>query len=420
MINRHKTLRRKAPGRRARLVMLLVVMMLVPKPGFASCETGPAASTALTGWVQQSITLIQDFEQKIIDFFTDDIETGEVEMQTRIQEFDQNVQEGLMEWWEVEMRPTMQDMTKQLSTAIVNETQLILSQMDAAEQNRQLQHLTEVEMAAKKRHATSDFACQADSVNPGYGRREKMAREIARGTANDGAKRAVAAAGTPEAAGPVLVFADKWDNYIEYYCDSTAFDNTAGCDVDGPMPNADITLGSGFLWGERMSFNLDTPYNKQLYIDLHRNFIDHSTPSAIPTDRMQSPEARRQFNQIRSNAARKQSVYAVVGQIMADRVSGPAMEPLPEVRDIRVAAGVPLEDTTETPSKYEILHALTEERYMNPEFVVQITNNPNALLRDNLDSKSMHLQQVTQWQKRMEELAVMMAAGFAEDIEHRD
>lgn len=400
-------------------VMTLVVMLSIfaPKIAHAGCDNSGTSVTALVTWVKDTLSMIDSFQNGLSGFVSDDIDTGQDEVETRINEFDENVREGFGEWWNDDMLPAQKDLTAQINTATMHQTQMLQAQMDAEEQNKQLQEGRQLEIEARKRLAPSEFACQADTAYPQYGRRERVAQEISRGSANDASKRATAAAGTPEATGQVTVYQDRWERYKANYCDIDSNNGVSGCTVDGATPNDDISIGSSFLWGEIMTFNLDTPYNQELFEDLKRSFIDNNPPTSIPPTRLNSSAGVAQFNRIRSNAARKQSIHAVIGQMMADRVAGPATEPLYEIQDIRLAAGLPLSDTSETPSKYEILHTLAEERYMTPDFATQLIDNPSALLRNNLDSKTLHLQQVTQLHKRMEELSIMLAADYASDID---
>jgi hypothetical protein len=399
------------------VAMISMFVALKPKPAYSFCDNPASSVAALLIWVKDTLSMIDSFQGGLDNFISLDVSTGQDEVQTRVQEFDENVREGFGDWWNDDMLPAQKDMTAQLNTATIDQTKQLEAQMDAEEHNKHFQEGRQLEHEAHKRMMPSEFACQADSIYPQYGRREQAAQDISRGSANDASKRATAAAGTAEAKGPVAVVQERWERYKANYCDLDANNGVSGCTVAGATPNEDITIGSSFLWGEIMTYTLDTAYNQQKFDDLKRSFVDHNPPAAIPLTRLNSATGIARFNRIRSNAARKQSIHAVIGQMLADRVAGPATEPLPEVQDIRLAAGLPLSDTSLTPSKYEILHALAEERYMTPDFATRLIENPAALLRNNLDSKSLHLQQVTQLQKRMEELSVMLAAEYAHDID---
>ena len=402
------------------LVAASVFTLLRTKQAQAVCDNPIGTAISLGVWVVDGLNYIQSFDGGIQDFISVDIQVGQDETQQRIEEFDENTREGMGEWWNDDFKPSLHSMTAQISTAKIDETRNRLSMQDAENQTEFMKMQKEGEVEARRRLTPSENqACRMDTAGPTLGKRLTTVKEISRGSANDAVNESIAAAGTPESEGFLAVLRDKWDKLRTTYCDSLMYGG-GFCPGDGPMKNADISVGSSILWGEKMSFDMDLPANQELFQDIKRNFIEQNPAEPILEVTMETPDAIADFNEMRSNAARKQSIHAVMGRIMAMRASGPPGDPAPEIQSLRISAGVDPAMASLTPSAYETMHALTKDAVMRKDFVKEIINNPAALLKDTVATKSLHIQQVNLMYSRMEELSLMLAGEFARDMQDNE
>ncbi len=492
-------------------VLLVSLTVMQPRSAKAICET-PASSIATLGlWLANSFGLLGDFGGAISDFLIQDVETGQEEVDTRIQELDFNYREGWGNLWNAEWLPAMREELKQISTGAISEMRKKGSLIDADNEADRKADIQDAEFDLLEDGAPSENACQADTImgggsvsnsntpqqssRPGscggqsganianrqrFGayqdpascpagqtsRFEKeccdgqvythqktncgqdvtvnwnctndsagasggngeeragmtyatdISEDISKAIALDAMKRATANEGTPEAVGMTAVVAEQWEN-LDKYCDPTSNGGTLPCSGSAPpeLINKDMELGTAFFWGDRMTIDLNDQNYQELVVDAERTFTDQNPASAIPENILDRPQAVKQFNLTRSTAARKQAVHSVMGGLLGSRASRPESEPLPEVQEIRMQAGVPRENTTDKPSLHETMQALMQDRYTTPEFATMIVKKPAELYKDALDIESGHLMQWNMMYANMERLAVMHASEFAQDLE---
>jgi hypothetical protein len=402
------------------MVFASVFVVIRSKPAQAICDNPINSIISLAVWIADALQYIQSFDDGLQNFISVDIQTGQDETQQRVEEFDENTREGFSEWWNAHFRPALQDMTAQLSTAKIDESKARLSMHDAQMQ-QELQRI-QMERQADSHHRLepSEYqSCRLDSSMPSVGKRLKVSRNISRALGNDARPRGTADLGTPESFGPTAVTEDKWQQY-QKYCDAQANAGGAACPTDSPIQNADISIGSAILWGEQMSIDLTIPQNQELFEDAKRNFVDQNPPEPILEVNTEDPDGIDEFNEMRSNAARKQAIHTVLGRLMASRVAGPVGEALPDIQALRIAAGADPAVASLTPSAHEIMHALTKDAVMRPDFFEELVNNPNALLKDTVGTRTLQMQQSNLMYRRLEELSVMLASEYARDLENND
>lgn len=484
-------------------VILGGLTMAQPRQARAVCETPASAIATLGLWLADSLGLLGDFGGALQDYLIADVETGQDEIEKRIDDFDYHTRQGWGEWWQGNngALQNMRDQSKQLSTATMDETRMRGSMMDA---DASAEREADIQKVANDVNNDNDIAlnaCTADSVlggggdgsgggssRPGScsfngmnvangwrgsfsdacsnaprtrGFREccdgtvythytsicgqdqpdvqancstgstsgesgnagmvfsvEASNDVTRALAKDASTRAVAAKDTPESFGIPAVIKDKWEKSM-VYCDPDANGGTMPCPAgtDPELINKDIEVGSALLWGDSMTIDINDEKFATMMQDAERAFVDQTPAAAIPENMLNQPPAIKQFNMTRSTAARKQAVHAVIGGLMGTRVARPDIEPMTEVQDIRKSAGVPDANTTDKPSVHEITQALFQERYTKPEFVTQIVQDPEQLVKENLDIQSGYLMQWNMMYKNMEKLAVMYASEFAQDLE---
>ena len=319
----------------ATCVIAASLVLYKPRPAYPQCDNPISSAIALGQWVVDGLSFLQSFEGGVGNFIDVDVTTGETELDTRLNEFDQNTRQGMADWWQNDYQPALQDRTEQISVVTMEHTRQKGSMMDAQIQDeilaRQMKRDAEI---VRELTPSEGLACQADTNVPGMVRQVRISENLARASANDARPRAMSEAGTPESGGTLDVLDNEYDEYLNRYCSSAANGGNSGCAVDAPRPDADITMGSSFLWGEKMSFDLTVPGNQELFEDLKANFVDQEPFVPIPNEILSSPMGIEAFNRGITNAARKQAIYAVISPIMSDRVAGPAGSPQPEIRQI--------------------------------------------------------------------------------------
>lgn len=400
-------------------ILTAAMLVVSPRPAAAQCENaGSAAATLASDLIAEDLTHLEEFTQQETNFIVNDLQTAQNEIITRLQEFDYNIREWFEEWWADDMRPALQEMTKQLNTSEVDQSRTRGSMLDAQLQIQTQQEFHKREAQAHRRFRPSELNVQWDSVSPGLTQSEEMARHMNKGIGNDALPRASNAPGTPSEFGKGGETNFRWQEYIVNFCDPADNNGESGCHnppTPGLRPNEDLKIAE-YLWGERATFDLTVPDNRLLLNTMLANLISPLTPNPVPTDALNTPSGQRNMVQRRAYRARQQAIYNVFATLFALRSVGSGE---PDIADIRTAAGVDPGLTSGDPSYREMMEAIARDKIRNPEYVTRLIDEPETLVRVQGNLQAFHLQQLNDIYKRMEELTVLVASDLGGKLDYK-
>ena len=149
-------------------VMTIGLTVVQPKPTKAAvCETPVTAVASVGLWLANSFGFLGDFGSTISDFLIADVETGQDEIQTRIEDTDENIRIGMSEWWNEDMLPAMKDGEKQLGAMRQTETMQRGMAIDMQEEARRQREIGDATADAAIGADYTDMSCQADTIAAG-------------------------------------------------------------------------------------------------------------------------------------------------------------------------------------------------------------------------------------------------------------
>lgn len=391
-------------------IFSVLLLCSLPAEGFAQCEQASTATTSMIKLLTDDIKNITDYATQEINFTIEKLSnTATNELKARLDEFDGNVRVALAAWSD-RLIPALKKMTGQLSIAQIDQTRVIGSMMDAQLLNTTIKNRNERLSAARQRHSASELSCQADTAGPGQTKAYQMSRALARTFPVEANPRMSNATGTASATGSIAELKPLWEEYVTKFCDPGSGDQ--GCTAAGTLAgkNRDIP---GILWGDRQTIDMSNPDNRLMVEAALRNMIHPLSEDPIPPGATNSAEGRQALLDRRAEMARLNTVYNVMGQMIAERVGGSGLN----TQLMRAKAGVPATEASTDASYREIQQTMTKDVFYDPSFIVRLIGHPAQVIRAQLSIKAAQLQLMNDIYHRSEEMLFMEAAVYGQDLD---
>jgi|GEM_PF-947232 len=424
--------KRKAAGLVPALALTLALPVLfAPSAARAQCENSFTATSTFNQMAQDIADDLNDFIEQEENFIEDKItNTAKNEVITRLEEFDQNIREGLSVWWREHFEPALKEMTTQLHASQIDQSRVYGSMMDAQNQNEYMQDMQKREVEAVRRYQPSEMTCQLDAIatgnasggggggggggaasTGGIGKAARMARASARALAKQSEPSRLNAQGTAAGRSVSAEQNERWQQYVARFCDPDK--GGQGCDgAPGDLAGRHVDLPA-LLWGDRQTIDA-TSADNQLVVDSVLKFMlaPKSLPP-VPEQVVSSPAGQQTLLRRRSLAARQNTIYNSVALMIGQRLSGSNVN----TQEIRTASGLPAADASTDASYAEIVHAVSKDRFHNPQYIVRLIESPEQVIREQGTVNAVRLQQMNELYKRMEEMVFMEAAAYASDLD---
>lgn len=391
---------------------LLAILLVcgLPAKAFAQCEQAATATTNMTKLLATDTKNIVDYTAQEINFTIEKLSnTTSFEIKARLDEFDGNVREALTAWSD-RIVPELKKLTRQISIEQVNQTRMIGSMMDAQLLNTVIKNRNERLSAARHRYTPSELSCQADTAGPAQTKAYQMSRALARTFAAEIMPQINNAKGTAGATGSVAGLKTAWEEYVAKFCDPARGDQ--GCTAAGTLAgkNRDIP---GILWGNRQTIDMSNPDNRLMVEASLRNMIRPLSEDPVLSGAVNSVEGRRALLERRTEAARLNTVYNVMGGMVAERAGGSGMN----TQQMRAEAGVPATEASTDASYREMQRTMSKDVFYNPSFMTRLVGNPAQVQREQLSIRANQLQLMNDIYRRSEELLFMEAAVYGRDLD---
>ncbi len=374
----------------------------------AQCENSFTATSTFNQMAQDIADDLNDFIEQEENFIEDKItKTAKDEVITRLEEFDKNIRDGLSVWWREHFEPALKEMTTQLHASQVDQSRVMGSMIDAQTQNEFMQSMQQEEAEARRRYEPNELTCQIDSVGQGQTKAARMARASARAMARQTEPRRMAARGTAAALGPGADQKERWEEYTTRFCDPDK--GGQGCGgTAGDLAGRHVDLPR-LLWADKLTLDMTAPDNVVVVEGVLKYMLNPRPPAPIPTEVMESPSGQQAFLKLRSTTARQNTIYNSIALMLGQRMGGSGVN----TQDVRVASGLPPADASTDASYAEIMHAVTKDRFHNPQYIVRLVQNPEQVVREQGAVNAVRLQQLNDFYKRTEEMVFMEAAAYA-------
>ena len=404
------------------LILVLFLALLSPHGARAQqCETTLSAMPPITKLVTQELAAIAKFEAKMTSFIAADATTATTEIVNRFNEFDTNVRRAIGRWWSRGYLPALQDMTKQLSTMRPDQS-MSLGMMDEAKGQVQTQlKMQEKTVEQDRRMRVSDLMCPVATVAPALGETERMSRAVANVVSVQTSPRRMAQVGSISQHGRGAERNAQWQTYRTNFCNPADNNGAAGCAVAGPMAGKDTDVNS-LLWGTKQTIDMITPVvgpQNELLVDTAlQNMLAPVSAEPISPSVVNTATGQREMLRRRSLEARQRTAYNVMARMVGQRTGG--IKPRPEAAAVKAAANGPGSDPSlisPNPSYKELMDSMTRDRYRQPDYLIRLVDDPEAIMREQGNIKALQLQQMNEIYKRMEELLVLTAAELSHDLD---
>ncbi|MCE9507185.1 MAG: hypothetical protein K8R48_02565 [Alphaproteobacteria bacterium] len=409
--------RRRRHRGAAALAVVLALGFLLPAQAFAQCEQFATANLALTALAAKDTSNLTDYVSQEKSFIEKTLsKTSSFEMEARLEEFDGNINAWLADWWKNRLQPSMKDMTKQLSVTQIQQTMTVGMVMDAQLVDETLKKKEELMDEAHRRYAPSELTCQSTSVGVGQTKAYQMSRAINRGFAKDISKQNGNTVGTPAAVGRGAEIKAQWDEFVAKFCDNTKGDQ--GCTTAGTRAGMHKDMPA-LLWGDKQTINLkDEPDNAIMVQAALRYLVYPASPDPIPPGAVVSAPGHQAILDRRADQARSNAVLNAVGQMLSERVGVKQDSGMNSTfRLMRQASGISDENISDDPSYSEIRDAVTKDRFLNPEYVVNMISNPEQVVREQGSINAIRMQLMNDLYRRSEEALFMEAAAYSFDLD---
>ena len=266
----------------------------------------------------------------------------------------------------------IKDMTEQINVAIVDQSRAIGSFIDAVNQVKTQNIIQRKEKEAIERLKPSENACTMATITSGVQKSLQTGRVIKDAMNVQAAARALNLPGSGTENGPDAYANIRWRNYCTIFADATDNAGYNGCGgATGAIPGADINV-ERFLF--RDTIDMTNPNERVAADTILTNLVDFKPLPPLPAN--EDTEVLRKMKITRDHyAALKQPLINVVAGIIGRRVGIPEVELElglgQAVKDIRVQAGIPLAETTTSPSYNEMMLARTKEYFFNVDKILK-------------------------------------------------
>jgi hypothetical protein len=123
---------------------------------------------------------------------------------------------------------------------------------------------------------------------------------------------------------------------------------------------------------------MSNPDNQLMVKAAMRYLVRPLSEDPIMPGAMQSIPGQQALLARRAEAARINTIYNVLGQLVSERIGGSGVN----VQSMRISAGIPPADASTDASYREIQQSQTKDHYLNPQYTVHASGTPDQVVRE--------------------------------------
>ena len=340
---------------------------------------------------------------------------------------DNNTDNFLKQFWFYDMRPGLQDWTAQYNVAITNNAFNIAQFFDAQTQMQTERDKDVRELQAHRSSRPSEKTCTASSNIAGLIRSAQIrdslaqagAREALLGTLPDtaGGGLYVGSAGTPSEGGKANAVKLAYQKFQDKYCNVADSDSFV-CAADGPRKDQDLLLSDAILKPDTIKY--EDPDVQETVDDLLRNIIEPQvyTPSTnISEVTIRTAAGQEAILEKRSELAKRQALWHLAYWIVGHKASGSQSNQW--LAPLRQEAKIHSTTIGANPSYYEIMRAMTSDRYRTNRYGIEGIEDPENTARSLVAQQAITAMMLNDQMDLMDRYAVVIGSQLASQIETR-
>ncbi|MGM0422296.1 MAG: hypothetical protein ACQEQL_04260 [Pseudomonadota bacterium] len=380
------------------------------KKSYALCETSMQVSAAQGTSVAAEAAAIDSFIASMQAYVSALLPVELLDMLNKITSLSDGFRNELGDMWDGWLK-NYEEMTAQLNTAMIDQSRMTGSVEDAANQVEFQRETQKDELDDWKENTPSEDSCVFDSTMPSAGRADKISRAAGNAFSNETSGRFMNDSdvenNTPEAGTE-----SDWSNYENLFCNANANNGQAGCTADGSRVDADINITTS-LYGKD-TLDVTDAEDATVIKAAMNNLMGRPRSSVMPPSSFQSADGRAALLQKRSMAAQLNVSSSIIADSVTERL--PLGVTMTELQDMRTAQGIPLIETSDQPSKYEIRQGYLE--FINsPKFFKRLGNNSATLAQKDVHMKALKLITLNDLIAQTERLTTLFAVELGNKVE---
>lgn len=434
------------------LSAMIVLASFAPRPAHAICEINAEVTAsqgnAITRQAAEISTIIANLQAQISAVIPVEL----TDLVSKITGFSSSLRTGMADMW-VDWEDAMQNQTAQEHTAIIDYSRNILTAEDAMQFNEAEQAQALNEVKARTDAEPNENSCTFDTVMQLGPERNAIpviisntmsssfSDEMASGTPNitpeylaaigidgdDGQDTEIAgifnSANAQSRAGLSKGALNKLDyeRYMNLFCNRYENGGRSPCGTDGSRVDDDIEI-SRTLFG-RDTLLLSTTDRDSASEDMVvlKATVDNLTgrprSTIFPPSALKSASGIEAYLEKRSSIAHFNVANGLVWDIIGERF--PSQTETEVVKELRIASGVPENDTSTTPGKYEFRQAYIEH-VNSPPYIFSLTGTPQKLAENELHLKAVKLMMMNDLNAKMEKLATLFSVQLSNQLMEKE
>lgn len=323
-----------------------------------------------------------------------------------------NIQSFFDTWWFMEMRPSLQDMTAQLSTSNTDQARAIASFYDAQLQTLvQLEQQTQ-ELMSQRQARPSEQVCIVGTVSSGAMRANVVRKELTKKLAQESVVQSGNEVGSVTEDGAGADLSDRWQRHCTRYANPNSNRSVTGCPAAGTYPDADVRVTETLF--SNTTLDITDPEIKQNLDDLKRNLLEPTVEDPILGGALDSATGRQLMLKKREVRAQRNVAQEAFDHVMARR--SPGSQAADYINDIRDQAGIAAADLSANPSYAEVMEVLTAERFKTNEYYSGLSDEPENLQRELSSLSGLGLIQLSDTLDLIDRIGMLMSVQVANEI----
>ena len=315
-------------------------------------------------------------------------------------------------FWLYDMKPSLQDQTRQLSTLDSDQSRTRTSLTDAHEQNMSQQAYQEDEHADQRKFRDNQFACEAATNFGGMQRANVIRKTLESSWTTENLPRTANEAGSPSANGPAADQNVRFVTFRTRYCNPADNNGAAGCTAAGTAPDADIDV-AGTLFSKD-TVDIRTANTKQNVDDLITNIVEPFAQAPVAPNTLATAQGREVFMRQQSITAKRQAARDALNFIAARRAPGSKMATY--LSPLRAASGLDPTYLSDNPSYEEVMNAMITERFRSGQYQVDLVDEPENVARELVTLQALQVMQLNDQMDLMDRFAILIASEVGNEV----
>lgn len=345
----------------------------------------------------------------------------------------------LIDWWDAlwwyNWRPALQDLTAQMSTSLVDQSQTYQIAMDGKQTDEANKQIIDNEIEDAKESRANDNGCPTATASSGFGRSTQIGKSMRGAWQNRSQTVGANKVGSPGSSGKAAYNKYRNDVYQNMFCDPDANggQNVCATGVNPEFYNADTQINK-FVFNKLTIPQTQSKPEFQAAVEIGiENLMGTPAADPIKKDVLETPPGQEKFLDRRSFIARHTAISSIPYMIAGARMPGSRIGKW--VAELREEGGADADPTQpdaelpETPFKHdpplitdeisgnpsyrEIMHAITVDRFNSGKYAMNNIEDKNAIEMEKLTLQAFYLIQLRDYYELLERTALTLAVQIS-------